>query len=588
MWNRLITFVARRLRWDPDHDRARIIALVVGVAAVLVAAGSALPAWRTLRSWRVHRLVVGAEALIVQGDWQVASRKASAALVLESRNPAALRTAARAQTLGNRPVAIPLWKAYFNTGRGTADEIRNFIPLAIRFGAFELARAELMRLLPGHWSDAELLFFGAQIAAGVRDFDESLRYVDLAVQAGATNGQYHLFGAMLRSQLPNSMERQRARGTLLDLAAETNHVGLQAMELLNRSFKLSADEQASLLQQLQRRPLQGPGERLLELSLAMGASPADRHPAILETALRTWGSENVLHRAALGAWANGRRLYEFTLRVVPDDLAVSDARLFTVHLDALAGLGQWAQVVTWLELPKNPLSKVVSEAYRARSAAALKDSAMAAVHWRRALQAAGDEPNELAFVAGYAGAAGEVESAGAAYRHLAEVVPASWEARSAFSSFLQRHGTTVELRDCIRSMSQQWPEHAALRNDLAYLNLLLGVELEAGLEIARKLVQQFPESVPNRVTLALALVRRREFTPASEVFTGREVDWQLALPGHQAVYVAVLLGTGRTLEAHERALQMDVSQLRPEELALVVPARTPISDGSPARAKRDI
>lgn len=573
MGNWLITFVARRLRWDPDHDRARIVALLVGVSVILVASASALPIWRTLRSWRVHRLVVGAEALMVQGDWQAASRKASAALVLESRNPAALRTAARAQTLGDRPVAIPLWKAYFNTGRANVEEIRNFIPLAIRFGAYDLARAELMRLLPGHWSDAELLFFGAQIAAGVRDFDESLRYDDLAVQMGATNHQYRLFGAMLRTQLPNPAERQRARATLLELASLTNNVGLQAMELLNRSFKLSADEQSTFLRQLQQRPLQGPGERLLELGLALGASPADRHNDILETALRTWGGEDAIHRAALGGWANGRRLYEFALRVVPDDQSVSDARLFTVHLDALAGLGRWERVVTCLELPKNPLSKVVSEAYRARSAAALKDSAMAAVHWRRALQAAGDEPNELAFVAGYASAAGEVEQAGAAYRRLAEVAPTSWEARSAFSSFLQRHGTTVELRDCIRSMSRQWPDHSALRNDLAYLNLLLGTELDVGLETARNLVQQFPESVPNRATLALALVRRQEFTQAWDVFVGRDVDWRLALPGHRAVYVAVLLGTGRTAEAGEQARQIEAARLRPEELALVAPAR---------------
>lgn len=169
-----------------------------------------------------------------------------------------------------------------------------------------------------------------------------------------------------------------------------------------------------------------PGERLLELGLSIAASPhPDRQSGILETALRTWGSKDATNRAALGSWSNGRRWYEFTLRVVPDDQATADGRLFTVHLDALAGLGRWKEVVALLDLPKNPFSKVVTAAYRAQSARALNDAQLAAVHWRRAAEAAGDDPKELAFLAGYANAAREWEPAREAYRRLTEVTPES-------------------------------------------------------------------------------------------------------------------------------------------------------------------
>lgn len=478
--------------------------------------------------------------------------------------------------MGERPVAIPLWRAYLATGHGTAAEHRAFIKLAIRFGAFDVARAELLQQLPGNWTDAELLFFGAQLAAAFHDFDESLRYGDLAEQFGPTNLQYRLFGATLRCQSPNPAERQRARNTLFELVSLTNSMGIQAIEILARNSELSAQDRSRLLKELGKRPLESPGEHLLELSLSVEASPdAPRQSEILETALRTWGGRNAINRAALGSWSNGRRRYEFTLRVVPEDQATVDSRLFTVHLDALAGLGRWQEAVALLDRPKNPFSKVVTAAYRARSAQALNDPQLAAVHWRRAAQAAGDDPGELTFLAGYANAAGEWESARDAYRRLTELTPESWPARSAYSAFLQRHGTTAELRDCIRSMSNQWPEHSALRNDLAYLNLLLGTEIEAGLRIGRDLVEQFPESVPYRATLGLALVRQNKFTKALEVFSGRDLDWRLALPGHHAVYVAALLGSGRGGEAGEHARQIDPGRIRPEEVALIAPALNP-------------
>ncbi|MSU36617.1 MAG: hypothetical protein EXS36_16260 [Pedosphaera sp.] len=121
-------------------------------------------------------------------------------------------------------------------------------------------------------------------------------------------------------------------------------------------------------------------------------------------------------------------------------------------------------------------------------------------------------------------------------------------------------------------MSNQWPDHSALRNDLAYLNLLLGFEIDAGLHTAGYLVEQFPESVPYRATLALALVQNREFIKEWEVFAGRDLDWRLAMPGHHAVYVATLLGTGRGVEVREHGRQIDRAMIRPEEFTLVAPA----------------
>ncbi|MSU36615.1 MAG: hypothetical protein EXS36_16250 [Pedosphaera sp.] len=265
-------------RLDPKNERARTVVLMVGILLVVVAGVAARPAWRALWAWRVHRLVVRAEDLIGTGDWQHASRKASAALVLESNNPEALRSAARAQALGERPVAIPLWIAYLATGRATSAERRTFIQLAIRFGAFDVAPAELLRMLPGNWNDAERLFYGAQLAAAFHDFDESLHYVDLAEQFGPTNLQSRLFGANLRSQSPNAVERQHARSTLFDLISLTSGMGIQAIEILARNSELSAPDRSRLLQELGKHPLGGAWRTSARIGSVHCSVPAPRPP----------------------------------------------------------------------------------------------------------------------------------------------------------------------------------------------------------------------------------------------------------------------------------------------------------------------
>ena len=110
---------------------------------------------------------------------------------------------------------------------------------------------------------------------------------------------------------------------------------------------------------------------------------------------------------------------------------------------------------------------------------------------------------------------------------------------------------------------------SALRNDFAYLNLLLAAKLPESRQTAEELVGQFPESLPYRTTLALACYRLKDYTTALRVYEGRPYDWRQALPGHRAVYAAVLAANGQGKEAREQAVHIPPERLREEELALI-------------------
>ncbi len=117
-------------------------------------------------------------------------------------------------------------------------------------------------------------------------------------------------------------------------------------------------------------------------------------------------------------------------------------------------------------------------------------------------------------------------------------------------------------------MAIRWPKDAAISNDLAYLNALLGTELERARDTARALVRDAPESLPHRTALALAELHLGHSADAAKVYDGLRIDWQTAAPAGAVVYAAVLHANGRTAEAASLLAGTRSDTLRPEEQAL--------------------
>jgi hypothetical protein len=117
-------------------------------------------------------------------------------------------------------------------------------------------------------------------------------------------------------------------------------------------------------------------------------------------------------------------------------------------------------------------------------------------------------------------------------------------------------------------MVVRWPKDTAISNDLAYLNALLGVDLEKARDTALTLVQAAPHSLPHRTALALAELRLGRAAEAAKVYDGLRIDWQGAAPGAVAVYSAVLRANGRAAEAAPLLAALPAEALRPEEQAL--------------------
>jgi hypothetical protein len=122
-----------------------------------------------------------------------------------------------------------------------------------------------------------------------------------------------------------------------------------------------------------------------------------------------------------------------------------------------------------------------------------------------------------------------------------------------------------------------WPNDPAIKNDEAYTRLLLSTpdasetkrEAVAIEEVAEKLIEQEPASLPHRTLLALARLKQGRAQDALALYSDLRVK-QDALSGSAlAVHAAILAATAHTQDAKTEVEQIKQEELLPEERSLV-------------------
>ncbi|MBI3850769.1 MAG: hypothetical protein HY298_10925 [Verrucomicrobia bacterium] len=549
--------------------RRRLVILSLIVLVILVAGFfGAPPAYHSFTGWRSKRLAAQAERLTSQNQLPQAVQKAQAAFLLNRSEPAALHAMARALTAATNAAALPFWQQLSLTGQATDDDRRAFVELAMRTGALGLAADELRKLLASGPNQPVNLWLASQLYAALGDYAQTVNYATRARLHDPSNKQYQLFLASLWFGSSEPEQREEARKNVWSLAREESRIGLDALSFLTRRQDLTAEQRRELIALLKQNPLSGTTQQLLALDQRLHLEP-DQRAGILDQALTQYKGADPATLAQFAVWLNQHEQFQRTLLALPLEAALKRKELFIPHLDALAALGRWEELDKILDTKQTPLEPVFFEGFRARCAMQLGKSTSAALHWNRALWYAERNPEQLTWLALYADKCGAAAPAKKACRSWIACAADVRPAYQTLQQFTAKSGTTEELRDLLGEMLKRWPADPALRNDHAYLNLLLAKDLSAARLTAEELVQQFPEILPYRTTLALACYRLKDYPAALRVYEGRHYDWGQALPGNRAVYAAVLAANGKLDEARHQARNLPRLQLRDEEFELI-------------------
>ena len=576
------------------------IRAVLSIAAVMTCLlFAARPTGREIKAWQARRLARGATELIEQGKYKEAAAKARDALQLRRTEPEAWRPIARLLTQSGKSAgSLDWWKKLDAAAKLSIQDRRDYAVAALTSGDLAAASAQVDVLLAQPDGPAPIDYIlAAQVAVRRQQGDIALDFSERALKdPRITPNELFATAIMVISfTKPDSPPNANAWAQIIKLARDkANPMSLDALVFLARqgpnvssqlpqqtaSLSLplnppansaNAMRPAELAAALESHPKSGPFQQLLALTVRARDEP-NRTGEYVAQALQRFGNGDNETLVALAAWLRDTGHAAEVLKILPLDRALQQRDLFVQHIDALSALGRWQELKDLIQSDRFPLDQMVKHMYLAAASAKLGETAATANEWQRALEFADTEEKSIG-LGRYAERNGAWEIAETAYTKALNISPGLHSAYNGRLRTARARGETAKAQSISSEMLKLWPEDDALRNEDAYLRLLLGASGDEAASIERQaevLVINEPANWNAKATLALAQLRQGRAADALLVFrhvraTGSEP------PGALAVRAAVLAATGWIDGARNDARNLSGSPLLPEERALIAP-----------------
>jgi hypothetical protein len=615
-----ILLTAEELRLWRHKRRIWLVVVLLFVLGIVATFFGARPASNAIKAWQARRHANHAFAYINNEQWNDAQREAIAAYQLRSSEPQALRAVARFLSRVREPEALDFWKQLQNRQSLTREDRRDEVAVALAgndLSVAELALKDLLTRKDSSPSAADWLL-AAQVAQQKSETNEARKFAQKALDDSRADERTQFQAALLTLALGSpedadassidaawarlrKLAQGKTKAALVALVALAQHALSRPGETGSIPFNSLAPSPSQkkddtevvppndLVRALENHPLAKTPHKLLALDLQMHVDPTQRE-ALISRAIADWKNADADSLVALAAWLDEKGEYQRQLDTIPLDRALQSRDLFLQHLDALGALDRWSEIKQLLESEHFPLDEVVQRMYVARCNARLGEKTASENNWKRALEAAGGDSGKLMTLAEYAERNGANEIAEVAYAIAANEFPklrAAWRGRL---RLVQASGGTKKIHAVLTGMLAIWPNDNAIQNDEAYTRLLLlggtgsvpsihrqgateGVpqseELNGIEQLAKKLVERNPRSLPHRTLLALARLWQNRAAEALDVYANIQVMPNALTPSALAVHVAVLAANGRADDAKTEAAQVKVDNLLPEEKALI-------------------
>jgi hypothetical protein len=541
-----------------------ILALVISV--VLVLGGVLGYQWVKLR--RADKFATAGDSFREANKLNDAAIQYRVALQLEPNNYHALSGAARLATQADRPEAIELWQKVIELRKSTPRDREDYAELLIKINRLPLAEKLLDPLLKNN-PDTRALRLASRYSAKIGETDKALEFMRIAAKRAPDDDAVRFQLAELLAQSTDPAEQAEARKILWDLAGKSNAYKQVAVEALAAAPQLTADEQTRLVRELAELNAKTIKDDLLAADLSLQLHP-DNATHVYQEEIDRWRNGKIEDLIQLARWLNIHQQAELVLSSFPIERAFEDNQLLLTRLDAMAVLQRWNDIDELLTQPEVTLEPSVIESFHARTAQERNAPLDAEVHWSHAISLAGSDPFKLRFVANFAEQSRATAIALKAYEQLARFPEQTDFAYRGIERVGQRSGDLSAQRTAMAKINARTPEDPNATDQLAYLNLLLGEDVNKNFATAKKLADQYPNRLSYRVTLALGYLRQHNAADALAQFNAPvPIEWKQTLPSWRAVYAAALLGTDRSDEAKKIIATIPRDRLNPQEQALI-------------------
>ena len=543
----------------------RWILLIASVLSVTVAGTLA---YRWFKGQRAERFAAAGNALVAADKWNDAAVQYRVALQLDPSNYHGLSGAARLASKAERPEALELWQKVLALPQCTIRDREDYAELLIKTNRLNLAEKVIDPLLKDN-PDTKALQLAARYSRKIGDNVKASEYLRVASKRAPDDDAPRFQLAEVLAQSTDAADQAEARKILWELAARPNVYKKAAVEALAAAPELTTDERKRLLQELTALAPKTAKDDLLAADMRIQLQP-DEAARVYREEVERWRNGQSQELLDLARWLNAHQQPELVLSTFPVERTLEDNQLLLARLDALATLQRWNDIDGVLNRTDVTLDPSVIESFRARTALERNANLDAEVHWNHAISLAGSDPYKLRFVANFAEQSRATAAALKAYEQLARFPEHADFAYRGTQRVSQRSGDTAAQRAAMSKISARAPEDPNAADQLAYLNLLLGEDVDQNFAVAKKLAEQYPNRLSYRVTTALGYLRQHDPASALAQFKGPvSIDWTRTLPAWRAVYAAALFASDRNDEARNIIATISRDRLNPQERELI-------------------
>jgi hypothetical protein len=562
----------RHPRPGARKNRRRRWILIAAGLLLLTVVGITAYHWVKIR--RADSFAAAGDAFVAADRWNDAAVQYRVALQLDPSNYRGLSGAARLASKADRPEALELWQKVLALPQCTIRDRQDYTDLLIKTNRLNLAEKVIDPLLKNN-PDTKTLELAARYSRKIGDYIKAVEYARIASTRAPDDDAARFQLAELLAQSMDADQQTEARKILWEIAAKPSVYKKPAVEALATAPQLTTDERNRLLQELSALAPKTIKDDLLAADLRFQLHPDDA-TRIYREMIDRWQNGKPEEIVDLARWLNAHQQAELVLSTFPIERTLEDNQLLLARLDALAILQRWNDIDDVLNRNDVTLDPSVIESFRARAAQERNATLDAEVHWNHAISLAGTDPYKLRFVANFAEQSHATAAALKAYEQLARFPEQADLAYRGTQRVSQKSGETTTQRAAMSKIATRAPDDPNATDQLVYLNLLLGEDVDKNLAVAKKLAEQYPNRLSFRVTAALGYLRQHDPASALAQFKApTPIDWKRTLPAWRAVYGAALLASDRSEEARDIIATIPRDRLNPQERELIEPPQEP-------------
>ena len=529
--------------------------------------------------WRSGETAKSAVEAYESGSYEEAEAKLEELLAETPDEPETLRAAGNLLR-GGRPFrAFLAMKKLREAGEATRDDLRLFATLAQDVRKTHLAREVTKELLRVEPENPDNMFLAARELFLAFRWGEALAKVEAILGRRPTHRPTRLLRASLLVRRPELVVRLQGKTELSELVdEERDRVGLQALGVIAeaRWEPVRGDERNATLLRIANHPMAFPGQRLRAYGNLLGVVPPD--DGTVKLLLDRFGKRPEV----LGPWLAGRGFFDEALGLFSMEAAKERPELFGPWLavllhpspegreERLKKAGRMLVDANGMmpEARRNLLGAIVLRASGSREGMrklfrkSFAETKSLPVDKRRGF---------LDVLAFEALTSGERDFALKVMRKrfaggIGEDAP--YEVCELYFLTTVMNKGTVEGLAVAEQVERRFPAQFAVRNNVAYLKLLLKRDVEETARELEELTREGPPLPTFRATLALARLRTGKPKEALVAITEEGVPI-CRDDADKAVCIAILRANGMDEAAKNLVETVNVGRLLSEEAALL-------------------